>query len=61
MTQAQLDALKNYYFILEDGTDWPTTTASSALAVRYKARIASLSQKLQDDLVLLFDELQALI
>jgi len=54
-TQAEVDNLRNYYFVLEDGTDWPTNTLSSALAQGYKARIASMSQKLQDDLVDLLD------
>jgi len=54
-TQAQVDALRNKYFVLEDGTDWPTNTLSSALAQGYKARIATLNQGLQDDLVDLFD------
>lgn len=54
-TQAEVDALRNEYFILEDGSDWPTNTLSSALTQGYKARVASLSQKLQDDLVDLLD------
>lgn len=61
MTQGELDLLKNYYFVLQDGTDWPSNTLSTALAQPYHARIASMSQKLQDDLVLLFDTLDALI
>jgi len=54
-TQADLDALTNYYFVLDDGTDWPTNTLSSALTQGYHARVASMSQKLQDDLVDLLD------
>jgi len=61
MTQAELNALRNEYFILEDGSDWPDDTASSGLAQPYKARIASMSQKLQDDLVDLMDALEALV
>lgn len=54
-TQAEVDDLRNYYFVLEDGTDWPTNTLSSALAQGYKARVGPLSQKMQDDLVDLLD------
>lgn len=54
-TQAEIDALTNYYFILEDGSDWPTNTLSTALVQGYKPRIASMSQKVQDDLVDLLD------
>ena len=54
-TQAEIDALTNYYFVLEDGSDWPSNTLSSALTQPYKARVASMSQKLQDDLVDLLD------
>ncbi len=54
-TQADLDALTNYYFVLDDGTDWPTNTLSSALTQGYSARVASMSQKEQDDLVDLLD------
>lgn len=61
MTQAELDALRNYYFVLDDGTDWPTGTVSTALGQGYKARIGSLSQKLQDDLIALFDALDPLV
>ena len=50
-----IDELTNYYFVLEDGSDWPTNTLSTALAQGYKPRIASMSQKLQDDLVDLLD------
>lgn len=53
--QAAVDDLRNYYFILEDGSDWPADTLSSALAQGYKARIATMSQKLQDDLNDLLD------
>lgn len=58
-TQAQVDALRNEYFILEDGSDWPTGTDSSALTQGYLARVGSLSQKLQDDLVDLLDTADA--
>ena len=54
-TQAQVDALTNVYFIMDDGTDWPANTLSSALTQGYHARIASMSQKEQDDLVTLLD------
>lgn len=54
-TQAEVDALLNEYFILEDGSDWPSNTLSSALTQPYQARVGSLSQKLQDDLVDLLD------
>ena len=53
--QAAVDALRNEYFILDDGSDWPADTLSTALAQGYKARIASLSQKLQEDLNDLLD------
>jgi hypothetical protein len=61
MTQAELDALRNEYFVLEDGSDWPSGTLSTALAQPYKARIGSMSQKLQDDLVDLMDALDGFI
>ena len=54
-TQAEIDALLNKYFILDDGSDWPTNTKSSALAQGYLARVASLSQNIQDDIVDLCD------
>ena len=54
-TQAEVDELRNYYFVLDDGTDWPTNTLSSALAQGYKTRIAGVTQKTQDDLVNLLD------
>lgn len=61
MTQAELDVLKNEYFVLEDGTDWPTATLSTATASPVKPRIASMSQKLQDDLILMIDTLDPLV
>jgi hypothetical protein len=56
-TQAEVDALTNEYFVQDDAgnTDWPTNTLSSALPSGYRARVASLSQKIQDDLVDLLD------
>jgi len=60
-TQAALDVLKNEYFILEDGTDWPTATLSTATASPVKPRIASLSQKLQDDLIDMIDGMDPLV
>ena len=50
-----IDELTNYYFVMDDGTDWPTNTLSSALTQGYHARIGSMSQKIQDDLVDLLD------
>jgi len=56
-TQAEVDALLNKYFVQDDASnsDWPTNTLSSALASGYKARVGSLHQELQDDLVALCD------
>lgn len=56
-TQAEIDAVTNYYFVQDDAanSDWPTNTLSSALTDGYKARIGSMTQKLQDDLVDLLD------
>jgi len=61
MTQAELDVLKNEYFMLEDGDDWPTATLSTATASPVKPRIASMSQKLQDDLILMIDTIDPLV
>jgi len=60
-TQALLDTLKNEYFVLESGVDWPTATLSTATASPVKPRIASMSQKLQDDLIDLIDGLDPLV
>lgn len=61
MTQVELDVLKNEYFVLESGLDWPTATLSTATATPVKPRIASLTQKLQDDLILMIDTLDPLV
>jgi hypothetical protein len=65
VTAADLDALSSKYFVREDGTDWNAGTdidsapalgvLSSELPGGYKARIGSLSQDVQDDLVAQMD------
>ena len=65
MTQAELDTLKNKYFVRGDNTDWPTATLSTAagnLAVGgIKARLPSMDASLQADLILFVDTLDPLI
>lgn len=56
-TQAEVDTMLNEYFVQTDAnnSDWPTNTLSANLTDGYRARVASLSQKIQDDLVTLLD------
>jgi len=65
MTQAELDVLKNKYFVRADTTDWPTATVSTDaanLAVGgVKPRIATLNAQLQTDLLLMIDALDPLV
>ena len=62
LTQDQFNEYRNYYFVLENGNDWDTglsTAAQDSTPTQspVKPRIASMSQKQQDDLLALFDEM----
>jgi len=65
MTQAELDVLKNKYFVRADTTKWPTATlstdAANLAAGGIKPRIASMDASLQTDLLLMIDTLDPLV